>query len=79
MDGAIVVSQVGGPEVLQWSREDPGEPGAGEVLVRHTAIGLNFIDVEDANRITVLASILRSFRSRPESKGRVSSSRSGPA
>ena len=45
MDGAIVVSQVGGPEVLQWSREDPGEPGAGEVLVRHTAIGLNFIDV----------------------------------
>ncbi len=45
MDGAIVVSQVGGPEVLQWSRQDPGEPGPGEVLVRHTAIGLNFIDV----------------------------------
>ncbi len=45
MDGAIVVSQVGGPEVLQWSQQDPGEPGPGEVLVRHTAIGLNFIDV----------------------------------
>ena len=45
MDGAIVVSQLGGPEVLEWSRKDPGEPGAGEVLVRHTAIGLNFIDV----------------------------------
>ena len=45
MDGAIIVSQVGGPEVLQWSRKDPGEPGPGEVLVRHTAIGLNFIDV----------------------------------
>ncbi len=45
MDGAIVVSQVGGPEVLQWSRQDPGEPGPGEVLIRHTAIGLNFIDV----------------------------------
>ncbi len=45
MDGAIVVSELGGPDVLQWSRKDPGEPGPGEVLVRHTAIGLNFIDV----------------------------------
>ncbi|MEE8147015.1 MAG: alcohol dehydrogenase catalytic domain-containing protein, partial [Longimicrobiales bacterium] len=45
MDGAIVVSQLGGPEVLQWSRQDPGEPGPWAVLVRHTAIGLNFIDV----------------------------------
>ncbi len=45
MDGAIVVSRLGGPEVLEWSRKDPGEPGPGEVLVRHTAVGLNFIDV----------------------------------
>jgi NADPH2:quinone reductase len=45
MDGAIVVSRLGGPEVLEWSRKDPGEPGPGQVLVRHTAVGLNFIDV----------------------------------
>jgi NADPH2:quinone reductase len=45
MDGAIVVSQLGGPEVLEWSHKDPGEPGPAEVLVRHTAVGLNFIDV----------------------------------
>jgi len=45
MDGAIVVSRLGGPEVLEWSQKDPGEPGPGEVLVRHTAVGLNFIDV----------------------------------
>ncbi len=45
MAGAIVVSQFGGPEVLQWKDVDPGQPGAGEVLVRHTAVGLNFIDV----------------------------------
>ncbi|HSH75830.1 MAG TPA: quinone oxidoreductase [Longimicrobiales bacterium] len=45
MDGAIVVSRLGGPEVLEWTRKDPGEPGPGEVLVRHTAVGLNFIDV----------------------------------
>ena len=45
MDRAIVVSQQGGPEVLEWTQKDPGEPGPGEVLVRHTAVGLNFIDV----------------------------------
>ena len=45
MDGAIVVSKLGGPEVLEWKRSDPGEPGPGQALVRHTAVGLNFIDV----------------------------------
>lgn len=45
MDGAIVVRRHGGPEVLEWTRDDPGEPGPGEVLVRHTAVGLNFVDV----------------------------------
>ncbi|HET9948191.1 MAG TPA: quinone oxidoreductase [Longimicrobiales bacterium] len=45
MDGAIVVRRVGGPEVLEWSQVDPGRPGPNEVLVRHTAVGLNFIDV----------------------------------
>ncbi len=45
MDGAIVISRHGGPEVLEWVRRSPGKPGAGEVLVRHTAVGLNYIDV----------------------------------
>jgi len=45
MDGAIVVSRLGGPEVLEWKKKAPGEPGPGQVLVRHTAVGLNFIDV----------------------------------
>ena len=45
MDGAIVVSGLGGPEALQWAKSDPGEPGPNEALVRHTAVGLNFIDV----------------------------------
>jgi len=45
MDGAIVVSRLGGPEVLEWGKKAPGEPGPGQVLVRHTAVGLNFIDV----------------------------------
>lgn len=45
MDGAIIVRRHGGPEVLEWTSDDPGAPGPGEVLVRHTAVGLNFIDV----------------------------------
>ena len=41
---AIRFHQTGGPEVLQRETIELGEPGAGEVLVRHEAIGLNFID-----------------------------------
>ena len=42
---AIQFSQTGGPEQLKWIEVDVGEPGAGEVRIRHHAIGLNFIDV----------------------------------
>ncbi|RIK85986.1 MAG: quinone oxidoreductase [Hyphomicrobiales bacterium] len=41
---AIRIHEHGGPEVLRYEEVDPGRPGRGEVLVRHTAIGLNFID-----------------------------------
>ena len=34
----------GGPDVLQTEHVTPGQPGSGEVLLRHTAIGVNFID-----------------------------------
>jgi NADPH:quinone reductase len=42
---AMRVYKSGGPDVLQWENFDPGSPGAGQVRVRHTAIGLNFIDI----------------------------------
>jgi NADPH2:quinone reductase len=35
---------VGGPEVMQWRDTELAAPGPGEVLVRITAVGLNFID-----------------------------------
>lgn len=41
---AIRVHTVGGPEALVVEEVEVGLPGAGEVLVRHTAIGVNFID-----------------------------------
>ena len=42
---AIKFDQVGGPEVLHLVNQDIPAPGPGEALVRHSAIGLNFIDV----------------------------------
>ncbi|MCF3932576.1 quinone oxidoreductase [Acuticoccus sp. M5D2P5] len=44
MTHAIVVEEPGGPEVLKWKTVDVPSPGPGQLLVRHTAIGLNFID-----------------------------------
>src|SRR6185312_17306029 len=44
---AIRFHEHGGPEVLRSEDLDPGQPQPGEVQVRHTAIGLNYIDVYD--------------------------------
>jgi len=45
MPHAIRIHRYGGPEVMQWEAVEVPEPGPTEVRVRHTAIGLNFIDV----------------------------------
>jgi NADPH2:quinone reductase len=45
MSKVIQIAAHGGPEALQYVDADPGKPGKGEVLIRHTAIGLNFIDI----------------------------------
>lgn len=44
MPKAIRFDQTGGPEVLRWEEVDVGGPGPGEVRLRQTAIGVNFID-----------------------------------
>lgn len=41
---AIRIREFGGPEVLEYVDVDLPEPGEGEARIRHTAIGLNFID-----------------------------------
>ena len=41
---AVCIHQPGGPEVLQWEEYPVGVLQAGEIRVRHTAVGLNFID-----------------------------------
>ena len=41
---AIRIHGFGGPEVLEWTEVDVADPGEGEAQIRHTAVGLNFID-----------------------------------
>jgi NADPH:quinone reductase len=44
MPHAIRFHKTGGPEVLQWEEVQVGKPGAGEARVRHTAVGLNYVE-----------------------------------
>lgn len=45
MSHAIRIHETGGPEQMRWEEVEIGSPGEGEVRLRHTAVGLNFIDV----------------------------------
>jgi NADPH2:quinone reductase len=44
MPKAIRITATGGPDVLRWEDVEVGEPGEGQARVRHTAVGVNFID-----------------------------------
>jgi NADPH2:quinone reductase len=44
MSLAIIVRELGGPEVLKPEQREVGDPGPGEIRVRNYAIGVNFID-----------------------------------
>jgi NADPH:quinone reductase len=45
MSRAIRIHEYGGPEVLKWEKVEIGAPGPGQVKLKQTAIGLNFIDI----------------------------------
>jgi NADPH:quinone reductase len=45
MTKAFRLDRTGGPEVMQWEDVEVGEPGPGQVRLRHTAIGLNFREI----------------------------------
>jgi NADPH2:quinone reductase len=45
MTHAIRFHKPGGPEVLVWEEVPVGKPGPGEARIRHTAVGLNFVDI----------------------------------
>ncbi len=56
MTKALVLHQAGPPENFAWEDVDVGDPGAGEVRLRHTAIGFNSLDCEYRNGAIPLAS-----------------------
>ncbi len=45
MTKAIRIHTPGGPEVMKWEDVPTPEPGPGEVLIKQSAVGLNYIDV----------------------------------
>lgn len=45
MNHAIRIHEHGGPEAMKWDEIPTPSPGPGEALVRHGAVGLNYIDV----------------------------------
>lgn len=55
MPNAIRFHKNGGPEVMQWESVEVGEPGAGEARVRHTAVGVNYIDTYHRSGLYKLA------------------------
>ena len=44
MTHVIRIHEHGGPDVMKWETIDVGDPGEKEIRVRHTAVGLNYID-----------------------------------
>ncbi len=44
MTKAICIHETGGPDVLRWEDVEVGAPAAGQIRLRHTAVGLNYID-----------------------------------
>lgn len=51
MTHAIRFHKTGGPEVLVWEEVQVGKPGPGEARIRHTAVGLNFVDIYNRSGI----------------------------
>lgn len=45
MPNVIQIKQHGGPEVLDWVATDVGEPAKGQLRLKQTAVGVNFIDI----------------------------------
>jgi NADPH:quinone reductase len=54
MSKAVIIEQTGGPEQMKLVDVQVGEPGPGEIRIRHHAVGLNFIDVYQRSGVYAL-------------------------
>ncbi|MFW2371896.1 MAG: quinone oxidoreductase family protein [Gammaproteobacteria bacterium] len=57
MTHAIQIHQAGGPEVLKWETVKLAKPGPGQVRLRQTACGLNYIDIYMRNGVYPVAEL----------------------
>src|SRR6201984_49080 len=55
MPHAIRFHKPGGRDVLVWEAVEVGKPGAGEARIRHTAVGLNFVDIYNRSGVYPIA------------------------
>ena len=55
MPHAIRIHANGGPDVMKWEEIAVGDPGPGEARVRHTAVGVNYIDTYHRSGLYKLA------------------------
>ncbi|MCB1408042.1 MAG: quinone oxidoreductase [Rhodobacter sp.] len=55
MAKTVIISEQGGPEVLTLADRPAGEPGPGQIRIRHQACGLNFIDVYQRSGLYALS------------------------
>ncbi len=44
MAKAVRINETGGPDVMRWEDVEVGDPGDGQARIRHTVVGVNFID-----------------------------------
>ncbi len=75
MTHAIRFHKTGGPEVLVWEEVEVGKPGPGQARIRHTAVGLNFVDIYNRSG----GSIRRSCRAGSAARRPAWSRKSDPA
>ena len=54
---AIRIHKPGGPEAMVYEDIEIGQPGEGQLLIRHTAIGVNYIDVYHRNGAYPIANL----------------------
>ncbi len=54
---AIRIHEHGGPDKMLWEAIEVGEPGTGEIRVRHHAVGLNYIDTYQRSGLYPLAAL----------------------
>ena len=50
---SVNFSKTGGPEVLKYEKLSISEPNESEVLIKHSAIGLNFIDTYNMSLLNI--------------------------